>query len=327
MTEILVVGGAGYIGSHMCKYLSKQGYTPIVLDSLVMGHREAVQWGPIYQGCMSNAEVLDQIFTNHAIKVVMHFAAFCYVGESVTKPLIYYHNNVNNTVRLLESMLRHDVERFIFSSSCATYGKPKDVPITESQGQKPINPYGKTKLIVEQMLEDFESAYGLRSISLRYFNAAGADPDGEIGESHDPETHLIPLVIQTALGIREEVQVFGNDYPTPDGTCVRDYIHVNDLAQAHLLAMEMLLNGHPSDQYNLGIGEGYSVNEVIERVGKTTGKRVPVRITERRAGDPPILIASNKKATEELGWKPCYSDLNTVIETAWNWHQNYSKGF
>jgi UDP-glucose-4-epimerase GalE len=327
MKNILVVGGAGYIGSHMCKYLSQRGYVPIVLDNLVCGHRQAVKWGPFFEGSMDDSNLLRRIFLEYPVSSVMHFAAFCYVGESVTEPAKYYHNNVASTIALLEVMVEEKIPNFIFSSSCATYGEPEKIPIPEDHLLNPINPYGRTKLMVEQILEDFRGGYGLESVCLRYFNAAGADSDGEVGEDHDPETHLIPLVLETALGQRPQIDVFGDDYPTKDGTCIRDYIHIEDLAQAHLLALERLLNGQPGGVYNLGNGEGYSVKEVINVARKTTGKPIPVRVTERRPGDPAVLVGSSEKATSELGWKPQFPELETIIQTAWNWHKTNPKGF
>ena len=325
--HVLVVGGAGYIGSHMCKYLAGHDYVPVVLDNLVYGHRQAVRWGPFYNGSMENKELLAHIFNRHEITAVMHFAAYCYVGESVTEPSKYYRNNVSNTAILLDAMVENNVENFIFSSSCATYGEPNEIPITENHSQYPVNPYGRTKLMVEQMLNDFQNAYGLKYICLRYFNAAGADPQCEIGEDHRPETHLIPLVLQAAMGKRAAISVFGNDYPTPDGTCIRDYIHVYDLAQAHLLALEKLLNDHLSDCYNIGNGEGHSVKEVIHQARKITGKSIPVRISDRRKGDPAVLIGSSRKAMEALGWRPEFADLKIIIETAWKWHTNHPEGY
>lgn len=327
MENILVVGGAGYIGSHMCKHLLKQGYQPIVLDNLVRGHSQAVRWGPFFKGSLSDSELLHKIFSDYPVAAVMHFAAFCYVGESVTEPARYYQNNVANTVALLEVMVDKKVSNFIFSSSCATYGEPVEIPIREDHPLKPINPYGRTKVMVEQILEDFRGAYGLESVSLRYFNAAGADPDGELGEDHNPETHLIPLVFQTALGKRPRIDVFGGDYPTKDGTCVRDYIHVEDLAQAHLLALERLLNGLPGGVYNLGNGEGCSVQEVIEIARNVTGRPVAAKVVERRPGDPAVLVSSSEKVTQELGWRPQFVDLETIIETAWNWHKANPDGY
>jgi len=327
MTKLLVIGGAGYIGSHMCKYLANHGYTPVVLDNLIYGHREAVKWGPFIEGSMADAPLLKQIFSEHEIAAVMHFAAFCYVGESVTEPAKYYRNNVAATLTLLQTMVEEKVNNFIFSSSCATYGEPVEIPMTEDHPKNPINPYGRTKLMVEQMLEDFGEAYGLKSTSLRYFNAAGGDPEGELGEDHRPETHLIPLVVQAALGQKEAINIFGDDYPTKDGTCIRDYIHIEDLSQAHLLALEKLLKGEPGDQYNLGNGEGHSVKEVIETAREVTGKTIPAQVTERRPGDPAVLISSSEKAFKELGWKPQYPDLKDIIETAWRWHSSNPNGY
>lgn len=325
--NILVVGGAGYIGSHMCKYLSQNNYTPVVLDNLIYGHKEAVKWGPLYAGAMEDKSLLNRIFAEHEIAAVMHFAAFAYVGESVTAPDKYYRNNVASTLSLLEAMQENDISRFIFSSTCATYGEPTEIPMSENHPQVPINPYGRTKLMVEQILDDFDVAFGLKSVILRYFNAAGADPDGEIGEDHNPETHLIPLVLQVAAGQRESIQIFGDDYPTKDGTCIRDYIHINDLAQAHLLALNKLMDGFPGGKYNLGNGDGYSVTQVIESARRITGRPIPAKVVERRAGDPAVLIGSSKKASEKLNWQPQFADLDAIIETAWKWHKNNPGGF
>jgi UDP-glucose 4-epimerase len=325
--NILVVGGAGYIGSHMCKYLSQNGFTPIVLDNLVYGHRRAVKWGPLIEGSMENTGILNMIFSDYEIMAVMHFAAFAYVGESVTNPGKYYGNNVAATISLLETMRKHNVSKFIFSSTCATYGEPVEIPIRETHPQAPINPYGRSKLMVEQILDDYQNAYGLNSISLRYFNAAGADPDGEIGEDHDPETHLIPLILQTALGKRDEITVFGDDYSTEDGTCIRDYIHVTDLSQAHLLALEKLMNDYPGGKYNLGNGDGHSVRQVIDAAQEVTGSKIPSKVIERRPGDPAILIGSSEKAVQELGWKPRFADLKSILGTAWHWHKNNPDGY
>ena len=327
MKNILVIGGAGYIGSHMCKRLAQSGYQPIVLDSLVTGHREAVKWGTFVNGSLDDSVMLKQILEQHSIAAVMHFAAFCYVGESVNNPAVYYQNNVVATISLLQSMIETNVKIFIFSSSSATYGEPIEIPISEKHPQNPINPYGRTKLMVEQIINDFSDAYGLSSVALRYFNAAGADPDGELGEDHRPETHLIPLVLQAALGRKQDIKVFGNDYATKDGTCIRDYIHINDLASAHLLALERLLNGHSGENYNLGNGDGYSVLEVIETAQKVTGKLIPFEISDRRSGDPAVLIGSSRKAMYELGWKPKYAELDVIIEHAWNWHRNNPEGY
>ena len=319
--NILIVGGAGYIGSHMCKYLFQKGYNPIVLDNLIYGHKEAVKWGPFIKGAMEDTLLLTRVFKENNIAAVMHFAAFAYVGESVNDPGKYYNNNVAATISLLESMRLNNVNNFIFSSSCATYGEPLKIPITEDHPQSPINPYGRSKLMVEQILNDYQRAYGLKYITLRYFNAAGSDPDGELGEDHNPETHIIPLILQTALGQRDHVSIFGDKYPTKDGTCIRDYIHVTDLAQAHFLALENLLGGKKEGIYNLGNGEGYSVNQVVEIARKVTGRDIPSKIDKRRDGDPAELISSSLKVTNDLGWKPQYSDLESIIETAWQWYK------
>ena len=327
MKNILVVGGAGYIGSHMCKHLAINGYMPVVLDNLVCGHKEAVKWGPFFEGSMADKKLVEQIFSKYEIQAVMHFAAFCYVGESVTEPGKYYRNNVAAPINLLEVMVKKNISNFIFSSSCATYGEPLEIPITEKHPQNPISPYGRSKLMMEQILDDFFNAYGIKYISLRYFNAAGADPDGELGEDHRPETHLIPLVLQTAMGLKKEIKIFGDNYPTRDGTCIRDYIHIDDLAQAHLLALERLLNGQPRGIYNLGNGAGYSVKEVIDMARNITGKHITFRIVDKRFGDPAVLISSSQKAVEELGWRPKFPDLRTIIETAWRWHKSHPKGY
>jgi UDP-glucose-4-epimerase GalE len=325
--NVLVVGGAGYIGSHMAKHLSTKGYVPVVLDNLVRGSQQAAKYGPFYRGSMNDEGLLEKIFSDYPIAAVMHFAAFCYVGESMKHPARYYQNNVANTLALLEAMAERDINNFIFSSSCSIYGEPLETPITEDHPRQPISPYGKSKLMVEEILHDFGQAYGLESVCLRYFNAAGADPDGELGEDHDPETHLIPLVLKTALDQRPEVHIFGNDYPTPDGTCIRDYIHVEDLAQAHLLALERLLTGLPGGQYNLGNAKGYSVKQVIDIARSVTGKEIPAKVVERRPGDPAVLISSSEKAMKDLGWKPEYPNLETIMETAWAWHKNNPSGY
>lgn len=326
-TNILVVGGAGYIGSCMSKQLAKHGYIPVVLDNLVCGHREAVKYGPFFEGSMNDRRLLKEIFSDHPISAVMHFAAFCYVGESVENPAKYYRNNISNTLALLEMMLKEEIDKFIFSSSCSIYGEPAEIPITEQHPKQPINPYGRTKWIVEQMLQDFEHAYGLKSISLRYFNAAGADSDGELGEDHEPETHLIPLVLKTALGQRSHVNIFGGDYLTPDGTCIRDYIHIEDLAEAHMLALERLLSGRPGGVYNLGSTEGHSVKQVIDTAQRVTGKKIPTRVVDRRPGDPAVLVSSSEKASKDLGWKPRCPELGSIIETAWRWHRAHPHGY
>ena len=319
--DVLVTGGAGYIGAHCCKELHRRGHRPVTVDNLVYGHRSSVKWGPFYQGDIGDVSLLDRLFKENDIRAVMHFAAFAYVGESVQDPQKYYTNNVRNTVTLLEKILGHGVRWFIFSSTCATYGEPVRIPIDEDHPQAPINPYGRSKLMIEHILCDYSRAYDLRFTSLRYFNAAGADPDGEIGECHDPETHLIPLIMDVAKGRSNDLKVFGNDYDTEDGSCVRDYIHVTDLADAHVLALERLMGGSPSDCVNLGTGCGYSVLQVIEKVAAVTGRNIPYDVIDRRPGDPAVLIASNQKAAAVLGWKPGLSELETIVETAWNWHR------
>jgi UDP-glucose 4-epimerase len=324
---ILVVGGAGYIGSHMCKVLAANGCLPVVLDNLDRGHREAVQWGPLVKGSMDDPEQLNEIFATWPIEAVMHFAAFTYVGESVQDPALYYRNNLASPLMLLDAMRRHGVNRFIFSSTCAIYGEPRQIPIPEDHPRQPINPYGWTKRMVEQVLADYGQAYGLQSVCLRYFNAAGADPDGEIGEDHDPETHLVPLVLETALGKREAIRIFGNDYPTPDGTCIRDYIHVNDLAAAHLLALEHLLDGGEGGAYNLGNGRGYSVTEVINTARRVTDREIPTESAPRRDGDPARLVGSSEKFISQFGWQPQFADLEAIIETAWRWHRSHPDGY
>lgn len=318
---ILVTGGAGYIGSHACKALAAAGYSPITYDNLVYGHPWAVRWGPLEHGDILDRARLDAVLRKYQPAAVMHFAAFAYVGESMADPGKYFRNNVAGTLTLLEAMRDQGIDQLVFSSTCATYGMPEQVPIGEQHPQRPINPYGASKWMVERMLADFGSAHGLRAIALRYFNAAGADPDGEIGEVHDPETHLLPLVLDAAAGRLAAVTVFGDDYPTPDGTCVRDYIHVTDLAQAHLLALRALQAGAASTAYNLGNGQGFSVREVIECAERVTGRSVPVEIGARRAGDPPQLVGDAAHIREALGWQPAYADLKIIIETAWSWSQ------
>ena len=317
---ILLTGGAGYVGSHTNKLLSQNSYETVVFDNLIYGHREFVKWGKLFLGDLANKEQLRSCFRTYSIDAVMHFSGYAYVGESVVDPSKYYHNNVANTLNLLDVMREFDVKYCIFSSSCVTYGVPRAIPLTEDHPQHPINPYGKTKLMVEQILRDFDIAYGLNHVNLRYFNAAGADPRSEIGEKHDPETHLIPLVLYAAQGKRKDVKILGTDYNTPDGTCIRDYIHVTDLADAHLKGLHYLMNGGKSDSFNLGNGKGFSVREVIETAKRVTGKGIKAISAERRAGDPPILIGSSDKAKQILNWKPNYTDLSTIIETAWNWH-------
>jgi len=318
---ILVVGGAGYIGSHMVKDLLDAGHEVITLDDLSTGHHDLLPGGTFVEGNLGDQEMLDRLFSSHRISAVMHFAAFSIVGESVQNPLKYYRNNLAATTALLSAMIQHGVKRFIFSSTAAVYGEPTEIPITENHPCNPTNPYGATKIAVERMLQDCDSSYGLKYICLRYFNASGADESGTIGERHTQETHLMPLVLKVATGEREDISIFGTDYPTPDGTCIRDYIHVSDLTQAHLLALKALLSGKESAVYNLGNNQGYSVREVVELAKKITGKKIPVLEADRRPGDPARLIASSEKIKTSLGWKPKYENLETIIKTAWVWHQ------
>lgn len=322
MKTILVAGGAGYIGSHTVKYLLKNNYNVVVVDNLVYGHKEAVLTPNFEQIDLADKASLDNVFKKYKIDAVIHFAAYTYVGESVSNPQKYYWNNVVNTLNLLDSMIENNVKNIVFSSTCATYGNPEYTPLDEKHPQFPINPYGKTKLMMEQIMADYETAYGLKYVALRYFNAAGCDNDGELGESHDPETHLIPLVLKAIKGERDSITVFGTDYETPDGTCIRDYIHVEDLADAHMLAVEKILNGGSSDCINLGTGIGTSVKEIIQASEEVTGKKVPLVFGERRAGDPAKLYASNQKSKEVLGWNPKYIDVKEIIKTAWRWEQN-----
>jgi UDP-glucose-4-epimerase GalE len=317
MTTILVVGGAGYIGSHAVKKLMAAGYHVIVLDNLSRGHRDAVLCPDFIEADLTDRKALDGVFTRYRIDAVMHFAALTYVGESVEDPGRYYVNNVVGCINLLSAMREAGIDKILFSSSAAVYGNPREVPITEDHPRDPINPYGMTKYIMERAMEDFSAAYGLRFVSLRYFNAAGADPDGQLGERHDPETHLIPAVLMAAGGMSREVVVFGDDYPTPDGTCVRDYIHIADLIDAHLLALERLSAGGVGGYYNLGSETGHSVNEVIEAVKALTNRPIAVRVGPRRPGDPPTLIASSGKAKKELGWRPAHTDLADMVGSAW----------
>lgn len=319
---ILVCGGAGYIGSHINKALHQEGYETVVFDSLIYGHREAVKWGTFVKGDLANPDDLEAVFRDHDIDAVFHFAAFTYVGESVEDPEKYYYNNVTNTLNLLKVMRKHGCNKIIFSSTCATYGEPEKLPLTEDMPQHPINPYGATKLMVERIFKDYHAAYGLEFVVLRYFNAAGADPDGEIGESHNPETHLIPLVLDAASGKRADIKVFGTDYDTPDGSCIRDYVHVTDLASAHLFALHYLEAGRGSDFFNLGNAQGTSVLEVVEAARRVTGKDFKATITERRLGDPPKLVGSSEKAMRVLGWRPRFADIDVIVEHAWNWHQH-----
>ena len=323
--NVLITGGAGYIGSHTCKALAALGYLPISLDNLIYGHKWAVQWGPFVKGDISDPLVLDHIFSNYQPRAVIHFAAYAYVGESVEHPSKYYQNNVAGSITLLEAMRRHGCRDMIFSSSCATYGIPQQVPISESHTQIPVNPYGRSKLMMEQIIQDYGSAYGIRYAIMRYFNAAGADPEGQIGEDHNPETHLIPLLLQTAQGFRDYTEVYGSDYDTPDGTAIRDYIHVTDLAEAHILALKHLEESPQSFSVNLGTGKGNSVMEVIQAVQQVTGRPVAYRLVGRRPGDPPVLVAKADQAYSLLGWKPDFGDIQKTISTAWNWHQSLLK--
>ncbi|HLO51747.1 MAG TPA: UDP-glucose 4-epimerase GalE [Kamptonema sp.] len=321
---ILVTGGAGYIGTHAVLALKKAGYDLVILDNLVYGHRDLVEQVlkvELVVGDTSDRALLDSLFASRNIAAVMHFSAYAYVGESVTDPAKYYRNNVVGTLSLLEAMLAAGVNKFVFSSTCATYGVPNKIPLTEDHPQNPINPYGATKLMVERILSDFDAAYNFNSVSFRYFNAAGADPNGLLGEDHNPETHLIPLVLLAALGKRDSISIFGTDYETPDGTCIRDYIHVNDLASAHILGLEYLLQGGKSDFFNLGNGGGFSVKEVIETARKITGREIKAVECDRRPGDPPVLVGSSEKAKKNLGWIPQYPDLDNIISHAWQWHQ------
>lgn len=320
--NVLVVGGAGYIGSHMVKELLDAGFDVTTLDNLSTGHRKAVTGGTFVQGDLADQELLDRLFIEKTVDAVMHFAAYSLVADSVENPIEYYRNNFSSTLSLLSSMLRHGVRRFIFSSTAAVYGEPETVPIPETHPCLPTNPYGASKFAVERMLSDCDSAYGLKYMSLRYFNAAGADASARIGERHERETHLIPLVLQTALGRRRQIDIFGTDYSTPDGTCLRDYVHVTDLASAHLLALSALMDGSRSNIYNLGNSKGYSVREVIDLSREITGKQIPSREAERREGDPAVLVADSKKIRQELGWRPRYEDLENIIESAWKWHQH-----
>jgi len=318
---VLVVGGAGYIGAHMVNALLKTKTGVITLDNLSTGHRELHPGGLFIEGNLGDPKLLDDIFTTQRIDAVMHFAAYSLVGESVTDPLKYYRNNLAATTELLDAMKRHNINRFIFSSTAAVYGEPTQAPISEDHPCNPTNPYGATKLAVERMLRDCDVAHGLKFISLRYFNAAGADESGKLGEKHEPETHLIPLILKVAAGEREHIKIFGTDYPTPDGTCIRDYIHVSDLAQAHLLALDALMSGKDSAIYNLGNSQGYSVREVIDVARKVTGHRIPAIDSNPRPGDPAVLIADSAKIREELGWQPRIEDIENMIQSAWNWHQ------
>ena len=319
--KVLVCGGAGYIGSHMVKMLHARGHEVVVFDNLSSGHRWAVKWGALFEGDLLNPAHLAAVFAAHRFDLVMHFSAKSLVGESVTHPAIYYANNVTGTWNLLEAMRAAGVDRFIFSSTAAIFGNPVTEAIAEDHPKAPINPYGKSKLMVEQMLADYASAYGINSVSLRYFNAAGADPDGELGEEHEPETHLIPNVLKAALGKGNGLKLFGDDYPTRDGTCVRDYIHINDLAKAHLLAAEYLERHAGCHAFNLGNGQGFTLMEVLAAAERVAGRAIPYEKAPRRAGDPAVLVADSRRARAELGWTPEYPDIEAIIATAWGWHR------
>jgi len=318
--QVLVAGGAGYIGCHTAKALAAAGFTPIVLDNLSTGHADSVRWGPLIEGDISDRALLKRVFRDYEIDGVIHFAASAYVGESVLAPRAYFANNVAGSLAMLEEVLDAGIRNVVFSSTCATYGVPERLPITEAMPQRPVNPYGDSKLFVERALDAYGTAYGLNWTALRYFNASGADAGGEIGERHDPETHLVPLAIQAALGRRDALDVYGTDYATPDGTAVRDFVHVSDLAFAHVLALRALLDGGPSGPFNLGTGTGHTVQDVIRVVEAVSGLPVPVRESARRVGDPPMLVADATLARRNLGWTPAWTDLYGIVESAWNWH-------
>jgi len=321
--KVLVCGGAGYIGAHMCRMLASAGHEVFVFDNLSTGHAYAVQWGPLVQGDLLRPDDLERIFAARSYDVVMHFCAKSLVGESMRDPGGYFRNNVTGTVNLLDAMVRHGTRNFIFSSSAAVYGMPHDIPLAEDHPTAPINPYGRTKLLVEQLLPAYDIQFGIRSVALRYFNAAGAAPDGLIGEDHEPETHLIPNILRSVVDKHTgPLQVFGDDYDTPDGSCVRDYIHVNDIASAHMLAMDHLARGGTSQVMNLGNGAGFSVLQVVDTARRVTGKRIDYQVMPRRPGDPPVLVASATKAHTDLGWRPQFDTLESIVETAWTWHRN-----
>lgn len=328
MNKILVTGGAGYIGSHTVRLLMEKGYQVVVLDNLVYGHREAIVNDDVelVEGDISDEKLLNELFSKYKFEAVLHFAAYAYVGESVSNPHKYYTNNVAGPLVLLKAMVDHGCRQFIFSSTCATYGNPEYMPLDEKHPQNPVSPYGKSKYLLEQIIKDYEVAYGLKYVFLRYFNASGASEDGLIGEDHDPETHLIPLILDAIVGDRPAIRIFGTDYPTPDGTCVRDYIHVNDLGDAHIKALEYLQKGGESIACNLGTGFGYSVKEVIKAAEEVTGQEVPVKLADRRAGDATELVADAKLALNKLGWDPKYKDIKEIIATAWAWKTGKRKG-
>jgi UDP-glucose-4-epimerase GalE len=319
--NVLVTGGAGYVGAHACKALARSGYVPFVYDNLSTGHESFVRWGPLIKADIRDDATLREAMLSHDISAALHFAACAYVGESVIDPQKYYDNNVTGTLALLRAMLDTDTSTIVFSSSCAIYGEPEQIPITEAAPKQPVNPYGASKLMIERVLSDYSRAYGLQSIALRYFNAAGADPDGEVGELRDPETHLIPRAMMAIQGYLSDFAVFGSDYPTPDGTAIRDYIHVADLGDAHVAALRRLLDGKPGGAYNLGTGRGYSVKEVLETIAAETGESLRTPMGLRREGDPAALIADASSGRRELGWTPHLSDLETIVRTAWAWHR------
>ncbi len=321
--KVLVTGGAGYIGSHMVKMLLQQHHEVVVFDNLVGGFRDAVVGGEFYYGDLKNKDDLENVFSRHDFDGVINFASYIQVGESVEKPAMYYENNLTNTLNLLNAMVEHNVKAFIFSSTAAIFGEPEYTPIDEQHPKSPINPYGLSKYMVEQILADYDRAYEMKSICLRYFNAAGADPDGVLGERHEPETHLIPLILQAASGRRDSITIFGNDYDTPDGTCLRDYVHIIDLCQAHLQGLEKLQNGSESMAFNLGNGHGFSVQEVIDATINVSGRKIKTIVSERRPGDPERLVADSTQAKKQLGWEPQYAELETIIKHAWQWEQSF----
>ncbi len=325
--KVLVAGGAGYIGSHVVLELNRRGHEPVVLDNLVKGHKAAVLAGRFIEGNVGDSELVKKVVKEEKIEAAIHLCAYSLVGESVGEPSKYFQNNIGNGMKLLDALRESGVNKFVFSSTAAVYGEPEQTPIPEEHPKNPTNPYGFSKLTFEGILKAYDHAYGLKFMSLRYFNAAGADPESDIGEDHQPETHLIPIVLQAAMGVRPYIEIYGTDYPTPDGTCIRDYIHVNDLAQAHVLALEALNNGLASTIYNLGNGLGYSNRQVIETAQKVTGINIPVKEGPRRPGDPAILVASSNRIKDELGWKPSYPQLEKIIETAWRWHKGHPEGY
>jgi UDP-arabinose 4-epimerase len=326
MPSVLVTGGAGYVGSHACKNLAASGYSPVVFDNLERGSKDFVKWGPLEVGDICDKARLIEVMDRYEPAAVLHFAAYAYVGESVLRPTIYYRNNVMGSLCLLEAVLETGISSFVFSSTCAIYGIPLQTPISEVLDPRPVSPYGTSKYVVERMLDDFSKTSSLDFVSLRYFNAAGADPEGEIGERHDPEPHLIPRILMAAAGEIEHLEILGTNYPTDDGTCERDYVHVSDLADAHVRSLGYLLNGGESTMLNLGSGRAYSVMDTIRTASKVTGHRVPYKKSPRRPGDPPVLVADATKAKETLGWQPRLSDLDTIIDTAWRWYQNDKTG-